>query len=185
MLPRQPIKLSDLDKSHMKRGGLLNKHISDFFSNISNETAEIVNFHISHDKSMGTISCYKTRVLIRPEHKTQLFIPLTYRCYMCDMERICFKASEEKSIENVENGQTTDTSMYYKLTSGSGELRLRPKMILTMYKGGNPKVLNQNSSRLRDFDQAFGPQLSIFYYLVFVFSIWNEKIETLFCFPGK
>ena len=24
--PRQPIKLSDLDKSRMKRGGLLNKH---------------------------------------------------------------------------------------------------------------------------------------------------------------
>ena len=35
MLPRQPIKLSDVDKSHMKRGGLLNKHISDFFSQIS------------------------------------------------------------------------------------------------------------------------------------------------------
>ena len=27
MSPRQPIKLSDLDKSHMKHGGLLNKHI--------------------------------------------------------------------------------------------------------------------------------------------------------------
>ena len=104
---------------------------------------------------------------------------------MCDMKIICFKASEEKSFENVENGQTTDTSIYYKLTSGSGELRLRPKMILTMYKGGNPKVLNQNYSRLRDFDQAFGPQLSIFYHLVLDFSIWNEKLETLFCFPGK
>ena len=59
----------------MKRGGLLNKHISDFFSNISNETAEIVNFHFSLYTSMKNISCYKTRVLIRPEHKTQLFIP--------------------------------------------------------------------------------------------------------------
>ena len=27
MSPWQPIKLSDLDESHMKRGGLLNKHI--------------------------------------------------------------------------------------------------------------------------------------------------------------
>ena len=27
MSPRQPIKLSDLAKSHMKHGGLLNKHI--------------------------------------------------------------------------------------------------------------------------------------------------------------
>ena len=26
MSPRQPIKLSDLDKSRMKHGGLLNKH---------------------------------------------------------------------------------------------------------------------------------------------------------------
>ena len=35
MWPRQPIKLSDLDKSHMKRGGLLHKHIHDFFFQIS------------------------------------------------------------------------------------------------------------------------------------------------------
>ena len=74
MLPRQPIKLSDLDKSHIKRGGLLNKHISDFFSNISNETAEIVNFHFSHYKSMGTISCYKTRVLIKHNYSFPLLI---------------------------------------------------------------------------------------------------------------
>ena len=58
MSPRQPIKLSDLDKSLMKHGGLLNKY---FFkkknSNIPNDLAEIVNFHFSHYKSMGTISC--------------------------------------------------------------------------------------------------------------------------------
>ena len=62
MSPRQPIKLSDLDKSHMKRGGLLNIHICEKKnSNISNETAEIVNFHFSHYKSMGTISCHSNQ----------------------------------------------------------------------------------------------------------------------------
>ena len=45
MSPRQPIKLSDLDKSGMQHGGLLNKHICEKKkSNISSETAETVNF---------------------------------------------------------------------------------------------------------------------------------------------
>ena len=48
MSPRQPIKLSDLDKSRMQHGGLLNKHICGKKSNISSETAETVNFQFSH-----------------------------------------------------------------------------------------------------------------------------------------
>ena len=62
MSPRQPIKLSDLDKSHMKHGGLLNKYFCKKNSNIPNDLAEIVNFHFSHYKSMGTISSYPTRI---------------------------------------------------------------------------------------------------------------------------
>ena len=58
MSPRQPIKLSDLDKSRMKHGGLLNKYFCKKKSNIPNDFAEIVNFHFSHYKSMGTISCH-------------------------------------------------------------------------------------------------------------------------------
>ena len=58
MLPGQPINLSDLDKSHMKHGGLLNKYFCKKNSNILNDLAEIVNFHFSHYKSMGTISCH-------------------------------------------------------------------------------------------------------------------------------
>ena len=51
--------LSDLDKSHMKHGGLLNKHFcKKKKSNSPNDLAEIVNFHFSHYKSMGTISCH-------------------------------------------------------------------------------------------------------------------------------
>ena len=62
MSPRQPIKLSNLDKSPMQHGGLLNKHICEK-NKISPviETAEIVNFHFSHDKSMGTISCHSNQ----------------------------------------------------------------------------------------------------------------------------
>ena len=56
MSPRQPIKLSYLDKSRMQHGGLLNKHMCKKKSNISSETAETVNFQFSHYKSMGTIS---------------------------------------------------------------------------------------------------------------------------------
>ena len=75
MLPRQPIKFSDLDKIHMKDEGLLNKHICEKKSNISNETAEIVNFHFFHYKSMGTISCHSNQSSYPIGTKTQLFVP--------------------------------------------------------------------------------------------------------------
>ena len=58
MSPRQPIKLSYLDKSRMQHGGLLNVKKK---SNISSETAETVNFQFSHYKSMGTISCHSNQ----------------------------------------------------------------------------------------------------------------------------
>ena len=61
MLPRQPIKSSDLDKSHMKHGGLLNKHLCKKKINIPNDLAEIVNFHFSHYKSMETLSCHSNQ----------------------------------------------------------------------------------------------------------------------------
>ena len=62
MSPCQPIKLSDLDKSRMKHGGLLNKYFcKKKNSTIPNDLAEIVNFHFSHYKSMGTISCHSNQ----------------------------------------------------------------------------------------------------------------------------
>ena len=62
MSPRQPIKLSDLDKSRMKHGGLLNIYFcKKKNSNIPNDLAEFVNFHFSHYKSMGTISCHSNQ----------------------------------------------------------------------------------------------------------------------------
>ena len=62
MSPRQPIKLSDLDKSPMKHGGLLNNYFcKKKNSNIPNDLTVIVNFHFSHYKSMGTISCHSNQ----------------------------------------------------------------------------------------------------------------------------
>ena len=61
MSPRQPIKLSYLDKSRMQHGGQFNKHICEKKSNISSKQAETVNFQFSHYKSMGTISCHSNQ----------------------------------------------------------------------------------------------------------------------------
>ena len=62
MSPRQPIKSSDLDKSRVKHGGLLNKHFcKKKISNIPKDLAKIVNFHFSHYKSMETLSCHSNQ----------------------------------------------------------------------------------------------------------------------------
>ena len=45
----------------MKHGGLLNKYFCEKKSNIPNDLAEIVNFHFSHYKSIGTISCHSNQ----------------------------------------------------------------------------------------------------------------------------
>ena len=46
----------------MKHGGLLNKYFCKRKnSNIPNDLAEFVNFHFSHYKSMGTISCHSNQ----------------------------------------------------------------------------------------------------------------------------
>ena len=77
MSPRQPIKLSDLDKSRMKHGGLLNKYFckkKKTNSNIPNDLAEIVNFHFSHYKSMETISCHSNQSSYPTEIKNTTFV---------------------------------------------------------------------------------------------------------------
>ena len=74
MLPRQPIKFSDLDKSHMKHGGPLNKFFCKKKSNIPNDLAEIVNFHFSHYKSMGTISCHSNQSSYPTRIKNTIYV---------------------------------------------------------------------------------------------------------------
>ena len=71
---------------------------------------------------MGTISWHSNQsYYLAGIKKTYLFVPLTYICYTCNMERICLTASEEILFENVDgqrmyDGQTTDACIYYKLT---------------------------------------------------------------------
>ena len=74
MSPRQPIKLSDLDKSRIQHGGLLNKHIcEEKKSNISSETAETVYFQFSHYKYVETISCHSNQSSYPTGIKTHLW----------------------------------------------------------------------------------------------------------------
>ena len=71
----QPIKLSDLDKSRMKHGGLLNKHFCNKKnSKIPNDLADIVNFHFSHYKSMETLSCHSNQSSYLTEIKNITFV---------------------------------------------------------------------------------------------------------------
>ena len=74
MSPRQPIKSSDLDKSHMNHGGLHNKHLCKKKSNIPNDLAEIVNFHFSHYKSMETLSCHSNQISYPTGIKNTTFV---------------------------------------------------------------------------------------------------------------
>ena len=75
MSPRQPIKSSDLDKSRVKHGGLLNKHFcKKKKSNIPNDLAKIVNFHFSHYKSMETLSCHSNQSSYPTEIKNITFV---------------------------------------------------------------------------------------------------------------
>ena len=135
---RQPIRFTDLDKSRMKRRGLLNKHFcKKKIPNIPNETEKIVNFLFSHYKSMGTISCHSNQSSYPSGIKNTTFRSPTYRCYMWNMRRIGLTASEEMSFENVDengpflpdDGRTTDT--FYTISSPMS-LRLRWATLLNI-----------------------------------------------------
>ena len=80
MSPCQPMKLSDLDKSRMKHEGLLNKYFCKKFSIIPNDFAEIVNFHFSHYKSMGTISCHSNQSSYPTGIENTTFVEVNVLC---------------------------------------------------------------------------------------------------------
>ena len=54
------------------------KHICEKKSNISSETAETVNFHFSHYKSMGTMSCHSNQSSYPTAIKNTTFVELMY-----------------------------------------------------------------------------------------------------------
>ena len=104
MLPWQPIKFSDLDKIHLNSRGLLKQHFCKKNLTICSETAKIANFHLSHQyKSMENISCHSNQSSYPTGTKNTVIRVPNYRCYMWNMERIGFTASEEKSFENVDD----------------------------------------------------------------------------------
>ena len=74
MLPSQPIKSIDLDKSRMKHGGLLNNHFCKKKSNIPNDLEKIVNFLFSHYKSLETLSCHSNQSSYPTEIKYITFV---------------------------------------------------------------------------------------------------------------
>ena len=82
--------------------------------NIPNETEKlsISSFPII---SLWDRSCHSNQSSYPIGTKTQLFVLPTYGCYMRNMKKIGLMASEEMSFENVFDGRTTDTFIYYKL----------------------------------------------------------------------
>ena len=68
--PWQPIKFSDLDKSHIKGRGLLNKQISKNKFQIS----PLKLFHLSHFKSMENISYHSNKSSYPSEIKNTFYV---------------------------------------------------------------------------------------------------------------
>ena len=62
------------------------------------------------------LSCHSNQSCYPTGTKTQLFVPLVYRCYMRNLVRIGFMTSEEMPFENVDRRRTTDAWLYYKLS---------------------------------------------------------------------
>ena len=64
---------------------------------------------------MSTISCFSNQSSYPIGAKNTL-IPPAYRCYIWNIEKIDFMASEEMLFEKADRRRTTDACLYYKLT---------------------------------------------------------------------
>ena len=121
MLPWQPIKFSDLDKIHVNRRGLLEKHFCKKNLNTCSETAKIANFHFSHYKSMETISFHSNQssypietknIIIRFPGLWMLYVKFGknwLQGFRGDVVWKCWQTTTD--------GWTTDACLYYKLTN--------------------------------------------------------------------
>ena len=99
MSPRQPIKSSDLDKSRVKHGGLLNKHFCKK-KNIPNDLAKIVNFHFSHYKSMETLSCHSNQSSYPTKIKNITFVEVKVLSKYAKFRLILLMVSEKKIFKH-------------------------------------------------------------------------------------
>ena len=62
------------------------------------------------------LSCHGNQFLFDWRQKMPLLVPPAYRCYMWNLVRIGFMASEEMLFETVDDRWTTDAWLNYKLT---------------------------------------------------------------------
>ena len=93
----------------MNHRGLLKKHFCKTFVKISAmRQQEMPIFTFSHYKSMATISYHSNQISYPIGTKNTVIRSPAYRCYMSNMARIGFMASEEMSFENVDDGRTDD-----------------------------------------------------------------------------
>ena len=73
--------------------------------------------------SMEILSCHGNQSSYPIGTKTQLFVPPAYRCYIWNLVRIDFIASEEMSFENVDERRMPAYTISSPMSFGSGELK--------------------------------------------------------------
>ena len=97
----------------MQHGGLLNRQTVGKKSNISSETAETVNFHFSHYKSTGTLSCHSNQISYPTGIKNTTFVEanvlsmyakfqLHHLIFAQNIDRVyslCFRALKNKKTK--------------------------------------------------------------------------------------
>ena len=84
----------------MKHGGLLNEFFCKKKSNIPNDMADIVNFHFSHYKSMGTISCHSNQSSYPTGIKNTTYVEANVLTCMSSFGFIPYMVSEKKILKH-------------------------------------------------------------------------------------
>ena len=101
MLPRQPIKLRESDKSLITVENYstnISVEIKFYFPLFPYETVEISNFHFSHYKSIETISCHSNQSSHPPGIKNTTFVEGNVLASMPSFSFILLTVSEKKNI---------------------------------------------------------------------------------------
>ena len=114
---RQPIKLSDLDKSHIKHRGL-NKYLFKRKFQISPlRQKKNANLHFSHYKSMGALSCHCNQSSYPTGIKNNFSFPLPIDAICGIWKESASRLQRRCPLKMLtDNGRTPDACIYYKLT---------------------------------------------------------------------
>ena len=108
MLPRQPIKLSDLDKSRMKRRGLLNKHFCKKIQISPMRQKKLSISSFSHYKSMGTISCHSNQSSYPTGKKRNYSFPRPIDAICVIWEESALRFQRRCRLKMLTDGRTDD-----------------------------------------------------------------------------